>query len=187
MRPFLSIAALASLAAVALPTGGPAAAQSPACPGRDQVPTAETLDAARSATLCLVNRERASRGLGNLRSVGALTSVATAYAKRMVKEDFFDHTAPNGSTFTMRIMRTDYLDRGVRAWSLGENLAWGTGQLSTPQAIVASWMQSPGHRRNILTASFDELGLGVSLGAPRSGVADGRAATYVNEFGGRRR
>lgn len=159
----------------------------PACPGQDVMPTAATLTAAREATLCLVNRERTTRGLGALRPVGSLTALAAAYARRMAREDFFDHTAPNGATFLTRIQATSYLSGPTRSWSVGENLAWGTGRLATPESIVAAWMKSPGHRHNILTPGFDELGLGVAAGAPQSGVSDGHAATYVNEFGSRHR
>ncbi len=157
------------------------------CPGQDLLPTAATADAAEAATLCLVNRERRMHGLAALRPVASLTAAAGAYARRMATEDFFDHVSPGGSTFVTRIKRANYLDGSVRSWSAGENIAWGTGRLATPEAIIAAWMASAGHRRNILTPSFTELGLGISAGAPQRGVADSRAATYVNEFGQRRR
>lgn len=165
------------------------AAQAPAlpCPGQDRMPTAAGIDEAETATLCLVNRQRRFHRLVALKPVAPLSNVAGAYARRMTRENFFDHVSPGGSTFVARIKRTNYLDAPVRTWSVGENLAWGTGRLATPQAIVASWMRSPAHRQNILAPGFRELGLGVSVGAPQSGITDGRAATYVNEFGQRRR
>lgn len=156
------------------------------CAGRDAVPSAANLATVRSATLCLVNQQRTSRGLVRLKPVTPLQSVASAYAKRMVRERFFDHTAPDGSSFLTRIKRTSYLSNGVRSWSVGENIAWGSGSLATAEEIVTAWMKSPGHRRNILNGRFDELGLGVALGAPEAGGIDD-AATYVNEFGERHR
>jgi uncharacterized protein YkwD len=79
-----------------------------------------------------------------------------------------------------RIKRTNYL-RGARGWTLGENLAWGTGSAATPARIVSAWMHSPGHRRNILDRRYREFGIGLALGAPTGGPG----ATYVNEFGRR--
>lgn len=158
-----------------------------ACEGHDLVPGAENLTAIREATLCLVNAERTERGLGELEPVAVLHTVAAAYAKRMVRERFFGHTSPDGGTVVSRVKRTKYLRGGLRRWSLGENLAWGTGQLATPAKVVISWMRSPSHRRNILTARFTELGLGVSTGAPFATGGDRAAATYVNAFGERRR
>lgn len=157
------------------------------CPGRDDAPSAQNLAVVRDATLCLVNKQRTRRGLGRLKPVTPLQSVATAYARRMVRERFFDHTAPDGSTFFQRIKRTSYLDGGIRSWSVGENIAWGTGDSATADEIVQAWMASPGHRRNILNGKFTELGLGVALGVPQHGAGADDAATYVNEFGERRR
>lgn len=171
---------------------GPNAAPTPkpepmrSCSGRDVVPTVENVAVVLDATLCLLNERRGERGLGTLKPVGSLQAVASAYAKRMVSERFFEHTAPDGSNFLTRIKRTSYLKGSIRRWSVGENIAWATGELATPEAIVLAWMRSPGHKRNILNGRFTELGLGVAIGAPQSG-AGGAAATYVNEFGERQR
>ncbi len=161
-------------------------AEAERCPGSDLVPTPPNLGAVRVATTCLVNAERTKRGLKALKPTSSLQSVARAYARRMVRESFFEHTSPDGGTFISRIKRTSYLRGTLRRWSVGENIAWGTGELATPQRIVKAWMESPGHRRNILTASFTELGMGVAAGSPVAG-SDGQGATYVNEFGERRR
>ena len=165
----------------------PASAQASGhCAGQHVAPAAGNAAAVRSATLCLLNDERADRGMGRLTTVPALRTVAGAYAHRMVREGFFDHSSPDGGTFVTRIKGTSYLRGGVKRWSVGENIAWGSGSRATPRAIVTSWMQSPGHRRNILNPRFNELGLGVALGAP-SGARMADAATYVNEFGLRHR
>ena len=66
-------------------------------------------------------------------------------------------------------------------WTIGENIAWGSGALATPRAIVNGWMHSPGHRANILRASFRDIGIGIRLGAPGPGLSGG--ATYVTDFG----
>lgn len=181
LRPTLLVASV--LAALAAPAAAQAATP---CTGASLQPTPENVSQVRAATLCLVNRERSERGLHRLSSVPALQAVATSYAHRMVRERFFDHTAPDGDTFVSRVKRTSYLHDGVKRWSVGENIAWGSGELAAPAEIVKAWMHSPGHRRNILDAGFTELGLGVAVGAPRAGQGTD-AGTYVNEFGTRRR
>ena len=67
----------------------------------------------------------------------------------MVDHQYFAHEGRDGSQPAERIRATGYLSGGG-AWRIGENLAWGTGDLATPRAIMAAWMHSPGHRANIL-------------------------------------
>ena len=66
---------------------------------------------------------------------------------------------------------------------IGENLAWGTSQLATPQAIVAAWIASPGHLANILEAKYTETGIGVSPQCPPPLAEGAPGATYAQEFG----
>jgi uncharacterized protein YkwD len=177
--PLLAFAAASSLA-IAAPTAADATSPA-ACAGANLAPSVAHAARARHATLCLVNHQRTRRGLRRLHTQGSLNNAAGKYARLMVAERFFDHVSPGGSTMAQRIERTSYL-RHTRAWSLGENLAWGSGGSATPAQIVNAWMHSPGHRRNILDGSFREIGIGIALGVPNG--ASG--ATYVNEFGGRR-
>lgn len=99
----------------------------------------------------------------------------------MVRGRFFAHVCPQGSTLRSRSRSAKYLNKSVRDYALGENLAWGSGSLSTPNSIVRSWMRSHGHREAILDGSFRDVGVGVAPGAPRN--VRGRAATYTTEFG----
>ena len=155
----------------------------PICENENLKPAEGNLAEIRGATLCLLNHERTKRGLDRLRANRTLRNVATRYAQRMVQNSFFDHVSPTGSTFVQRIKQAAYLD-GARGYSIGENLAWGGGDQSTPKRIVRAWMHSAGHRHNILNGSFEDIGVGVSLGVPVAG--GGQGATYVNEFGQRR-
>jgi uncharacterized protein YkwD len=82
------------------------------------------------------------------------------------------------------VRSTTYL-RGAPTWSLGENLSWGSGTSSTPQAIVAAWMQSPGHRANLLSPCFRDVGVGIATGAPAQLDTGTVGATYVTDFGRR--
>ena len=90
----------------------------------------------------------------------------------MVSERFFAHTSPRGSTVLSRIRDTTYL-RGAPGWSVGENIASGSGTMATPSAIVDAWMESPGHRANLLSPCFRDVGIGIAAG------------TYVTDFGRR--
>jgi uncharacterized protein YkwD len=171
-------------ALVALPAA-PAAAGQGACPRADVMPTTRTLDDARAATVCLINRERTKRGLRKLRTNRSLQASARSYARDMVRRSFFDHVSPSGETFTERIREDTRYLAGARGWEIGENLAWGTGSKATPGQIVSGWMQSRGHRENILHRSFREMGLGIALGTPTATRAASRAATYANHFGRR--
>lgn len=174
----IGVFVLAALAAQA-PSAAAAAA---ACAHADEVPTAATLAQARTATLCLLNAERSRRGLRPLRRQARLEKVASAYAAQMVRQQFFDHVAPDGTTFDRRIERGGYL-RTARRWWIAENIGWAAAELSSPAGVVRSWMHSSGHRRTILTARYRDVGVGISAGAPEA-VAEGvPAATYATEFG----
>jgi uncharacterized protein YkwD len=186
-RASLRAVLLAAVALVALPAVPASAKKTPRCAGAGDVPTARTLAKARRATMCLVNRERRKHGLRSLRTNRRLQASATAYAREMVRREFFDHTSPGGETFTERIREETRYLAGALRWEIGENLAWGTGSRATPAQIVSSWMHSPGHRANILRASYREMGMGIALGAPvQAAAASSGAATYANQFGARR-
>ena len=193
-RAWIVAAAGAAMALPAAPASASPRSQIPCLPGltcEDGTqecenaatrPAKDNLRAIRRATLCLLNTERTARDLEPLRQNRALRGVATRYARSMARLDFFDHVSPLGTTFVERIKRSSYLD-DANGYSLGENLAWGGGVLATPERIVRGWMQSPGHRANILNGGFRHIGIGVTIGVPVAGDLPG--ATYVNEFGTR--
>jgi uncharacterized protein YkwD len=180
----LNIRVLAAAALAAAALAAPATAPAESCPGGDLMPTSSNLRAVRQATLCLLNQERAGHGLRPVRSNAKLRRAAQSYSRTMVRQGFFDHVSPGGSTMIDRVSRTGYLAQ-TSGWSLGENLAWGSGNLATPRMIVRTWMGSEGHRHNILTARFTDIGIGVALGAPVSVPAGSAAATYTTDFGAR--
>ena len=151
-----------------------------ACPNPDLAPSAESLPAMAGATLCLLNGERADHGLAPLTPNGKLADAATAYAQDLVAGSYFSHTGRDGSGVLDRIERSGYLPRDA-GWVLGENLAWGTGSLATPGSIMQAWMNSPGHRDNILNPDYREIGIGIVAGNPAA--PDGLGATYATEFG----
>jgi uncharacterized protein YkwD len=152
------------------------------CPDLDLAPTAANTDEIRASVLCLINAERSQRGLVALRENVNLRSAASRHSADMVRGGFFAHTAPDGDTFVDRILAAVYATRAA-GWSLGENLAWGTGDVGTPRGVHDAWMRSSGHRANILRASYRELGIGARPGVPKD---DGNGATYTTDFGVRR-
>jgi uncharacterized protein YkwD len=174
---------------IALATGGvlAAIAATPAhaaCSGTGAMPSGSNATKIRNATLCLLNAQRRAHGLQKLRANGRLRHAAAPYARLMVSRGFFSHDGPDGSTPQSRIQSTHYLD-GARVWSIGENIAWGTGSLATPRSIVRSWMNSPGHRANILNPGFRDIGIGIANGAPVPLRGAARGATYATDFGSR--
>lgn len=169
--------------AVAGLAGAPAADSAPPpCPGAREVPTRATVDEARDAVLCLVNRERDRRGKRPLSDSAQLSSAASRHSRDMVARGYFDHDSPGGHDMVDRVIAAHWASRHS-AWRLGENIAWGAEDYATPRRIVALWMGSPGHRDNILDGRFREAGTGVAAGAPQR--TRGRAATYTMDFGAR--
>jgi uncharacterized protein YkwD len=135
------------------------------------------------ATLCVLNAQRADHGLRALRLNKRLGRAARRHAGDMERRNYFSHYSLGGGSFVGRIRRAGYL-RGARSWTVGENLAWGSHGNSAPRTIALMWMNSPGHRANVLNPGFREVGIGVAYGAPVAG-GGGTAATYAADFGSR--
>jgi uncharacterized protein YkwD len=166
-------------AAAAAPSASRARAATAVCPGANTVPTAANLGAVRAAINCLHSRIRAQHGLPLLEVSFRLRRAATAHSADMVSNRYFEHTTPSGRTLRDRLLGGSYL-RGCNDWSLGENLAWGTGSQSTPASIMRGWMASPGHRANILRGAYREVGVGIVAAVPSDGTA---GATFTADFG----
>ena len=172
--PALALAAALALALVAAP------AASAACKNAGASPENATKRTLVRATLCVLNAKRASHDLRALGLNRRLSTAARRHSRAMVRERFFSHDSLNGASFAHRIRATGYLD-GAQGWSLGENIAYGSGRRSTPRAIARAWMNSPGHRANILSESFRDIGIDIASGTP---VGTG-GATYTTDFGRR--
>ena len=177
----LPVSLLATLAAAVPAHAVTARAAVAECPNATVVPAAGNLGQAERTALCLINLEREQRGLRGLRANDRLERAAVRHSRDMVARDFFSHDAPGGGTMASRIKGSGYL-KSARSYSIGENIAWGTGSLASPLKIHQAWMRSPGHRANILSRAFDEIGVGVVTGAPGQG---GQGASYTTDFGAR--
>lgn len=98
----------------------------------------------------LVNKERAARGLSSLTIDKTVESAALVRAKET--EVLFSHTRPNGSSFVSALK-----EQGVNYMGAGENIAWGQ---RSPEQVMQGWMNSDGHRANILNPNFTKIGVG---------------------------
>ncbi len=101
----------------------------------------------------LVNEERSKRGISELKWSNELATVARAHSKDMHDRGFFSHTNPDGKSPFDRIKAA-----GISYSYAAENIAAGQ---STPEAVVEGWMNSKGHRENILNAKLKYLGVGL--------------------------
>ena len=106
-----------------------------------------------SQVVALVNAERAKQGLSALTIDTKVQQAALVRAKESAQS--FSHTRPNGSSFS-----TALTEAGVSYRTAGENIAYGQ---STPQQVMNAWMNSSGHRANILNANYTTIGVGYTV------------------------
>ena len=109
----------------------------------------------------LVNVERAKADLDPLTVDTQLTLAAQEHSESMASDDFFSHTGTDGSTPFERMK-----EAGYEYQAAGENLA---ASYTTPESVVSAWMNSSGHRSNILNSNFTEIGVGYTLLANDTG------------------
>ena len=131
-----------------------------------------------SAVLTLlqdVNRTRVAHHLRPLRVDGTLVRAAQSHSSSMLAGNYFAHGDFHGRMVAFHVV-------GPVA---GENLAWGSGDLATPRAMVRAWMQSAEHRANLLDRHFADVGIGVAPGAPVALEPGELGGTYVTDFGRR--
>jgi uncharacterized protein YkwD len=151
------------------------------CPGARLKPRESDLSTVRSATLCLVNQERAVHGETPLRLNRRLADAAGRHNQEMLDQGYFEHVSPDGGTPLSRITATGYISSNSHfGYVIGENIAWGTYTDSTAWAIVEGWIASPGHLANILNGRFRDTAIAVSAAVPGTRQA---GATYTQDFG----
>lgn len=132
------------------------------CPAESVRPAPPlSVDAVEVSVLCLINRERTSRGLGPLIPNPALQTAAERHTRSMARRKFFSHISPRGASIADRIKATGY-GRGTSSWRAGEIIIWG--QFRTPRALVDAWMNSPRHRSRILRPGYTDAGVGAVYG-----------------------
>jgi uncharacterized protein YkwD len=146
------------------------------------VRTLAAADQLESQVLAELNAIRRQHGLAPLRLSRPLSTAADAHSRAMGTFGFFDHDSRDGSEFWERVQRF-YGPDGYKSWSVGENLLWSSGTVSAAAALKL-WMGSPGHRRNILTARWREIGLSALKVSAAPGVYGGRDVVIITtDFG----
>lgn len=109
-----------------------------------------------------VNRIRASNGLNTLEHKEDLRDVARSHSEDMDRRDFFSHTNPDGESPFDRLENA-----GIQCYSAGENILYNYNSDMTPEQAakksIDQWMNSPGHRANILRDGYEEEGIGVHI------------------------
>ena len=136
-------------------------------------PAAEArLTRSEASLLAAINEVRAAHRLAPLRIDRRLSRIARAHSLDMLRRDYFAHGA-----FAARMARS-----GARGPFFGENLAWGSGSFGTAPSIVRAWLNSPGHRANLLRPGFRRVGLGAPIGR-FGGIPNARVVTA--DFAGR--
>ena len=178
-RLFALVLAIVAVALIAAPT----ALAEQACPAADATPAHASKREILRATLCGLNRERAHAGLHKLKLNTELSRAARRHAHDMAQRNYFSHDTLGGGSFVDRIRAEGYL-KGAHSWVVGENLAWGSRGYSRPRMIMKLWMNSQGHRANILNGSFREIGIGLAYDAPVAGGGK-PVCTYTTDFGAR--
>ncbi|WP_433052837.1 CAP domain-containing protein [Dactylosporangium sp. CS-033363] len=128
-----------------------------AAPTTPSTPAADKYTVLETQVVTLTNNYRTANGCGALRIDTRLVAAARAHSTDMVTKNFFDHTGSNGSNFVQREVAAGYTT-GASA----ENIAWG---YRTAQDVVTGWINSPGHRANILNCSSVAVGVGVAYKA----------------------
>jgi len=154
-----------------------------ACPAADTPGSDLTRAQVGDAVLCIVNRLRATHGLGALRVSSKLTRAASLHSADMVAAGEFSHTGSHGETLRQRVVRAGYVSRAGRL-TLGETIGWGSGSYATAAELVEGFMQSSEHRRILMAKRFRDVGVGAQQGAPEPGVG-GDAATITVDVGRR--
>jgi uncharacterized protein YkwD len=139
----------------------------------------------QTTLLSQVNALRARHGLGRLRLSAQLNAAADGHSIQMARLGYFSHNSADGTSFSSRIAR-HYRVRGFRSWSVGENLVWASPDLGARRALDL-WLSSPGHRANLLSSRWRDIGLSAVHSTNAPGVYRGSPATIITaDFGARR-
>ena len=141
------------------------------------------LNSSEKQTLDLHNKTRLDRGLPRLCVHPVLTKAARAHSQEMLDKGYFSHDSYDGEASAEGLKRFGYTSKGYSYYKIGENIAWGSGHLGSPENIFKSWMNSSGHKANILGKDFRQVGIGLPTGTYR-GYKE--TAIYTVDFGTRR-
>jgi uncharacterized protein YkwD len=152
------------------------------CTDADVQPTAQNISHVLDVVFCLMNAMRANAGLPALAQQALLAKASLDHSQDMVDNKYFAHNSLDGRDVVARLTDVGYIPK-TGQWIIGENLAWGSGALATPKALVSAWMNSPPHRENLLASAFQDVGVGLVFGTPSKDASEG--VTVTTDFGTR--
>jgi uncharacterized protein YkwD len=157
-----------------------------AFPAQASAPASVASDAQLNASVLVkINDVRRAHGLAPVRENAKLERAAAAHSRAMATYGFFAHESRDGTPFWKRIAR-DYTSKGYRYWTVGETLLFSTDALGGA-AAVRMWMNSPPHRKVLLSPAWREIGVAALTAHAAPGDFDGRDVTLLTaDFGVRR-
>lgn len=191
-RPLLLAAVVAVVGALLLSVGGATVAPPTAKAKKvnhckvygDKDPRKAKRVKLKKSMLCFINRERASRGLVKVKfKVKSIHLASQRYARHMQKTNCFSHNCPGQPAMVKRLKNAGYPGKGKNLVFAAENLAWGSGSLGTVRSIFRAWMNSPGHRANLLAKNARDVGIGILPGTVSDPGSTG--GVYTLNFGKR--
>ena len=153
------------------------------CQNTELTPEAADIGLVRAAVLCLINRKRAEAGESPLCSTPSSNRPPKNTPRNWSRTTTSRTSLPAARPRSIAFVTPATSPTPSVGYVIGENLAWGTYQLSTPQAIVSAWIASPGHLANILEAQYVDTGHRHHAAVPPSLAAGAPGATYAQEFG----
>jgi uncharacterized protein YkwD len=139
----------------------------------------------RAAVVCEINAARVEAGRAPLRSRRSLADAAGGHSADMVERRYFAHESPDGAGPADRAGDAGYM-RHADSWRVGEVLLWSRGAPLTAARAVEMWLESPSHRRILLSPRYRDVGAGLAPGAPVGDPAPASATTVTVDFGRRR-
>ena len=178
-NPFRALAVAVCATLLLLAAVGTQTASAQGCAGASSQGLSQ--EQAAGVVFCLVNAQRARRGLPPLRHDARLANIAAVHASDIVRYQFIGHDSPAHGSLLTRVKRSGY-GRGRRL-TFGEILGAGRLRWSTPRSIVREWMKRHIHRTAILYPSFRAMGVGVHRGMPsgnRRRVGRSFVITFAN-------
>lgn len=176
------VAAVAA-ALVALAAGASSVQAASAAPAQP-VSKIQAADRLEPLVLAELNRVRVAHSLRPLRLSTKLSAAADLHSRSMGRLGFFAHESNDGSPFWKRLQRF-YPQGSFRSWSVGENLLWASPTLDAKRALEL-WMDSPKHRKNVLSPGWREIGIAAVSVVAAPGVYAGNDVTIVaTDFGAR--
>jgi uncharacterized protein YkwD len=172
-RVLFAFALLLAVTGALFPKGAPAVEQK----------SVVSIDALEERMLSRLNALRTRRGLTPLRVSPALSSAARYHTRDMARNRFCGHDSANGTNLWKRVSRYYGRGRGWRIWAAGENVLCHPRRL-TAAAALRRWLGSPGHRANLLSSQWREVGVAALYAGPPGGFSEETLFVTAN-FGAR--